>query len=78
MLCQVSVVYYLTLCNVCCGFEGWCTEIGDGTTDDIRTVENDLNGMVPAYGSWKIKYNKKMSKNSNVKSIWDYIPGYAL
>lgn len=71
-------IYYLTLCNVCCGFEGWCTEIGDGTTDDIRTVENDLNGMVPAYGSWKIKYNKKMSKNSNVKSIWDYIPGYAL
>lgn len=70
-------VYYLTLCDVCCGFEGWCNEIGNDQ-GDIKTVESDLNGMVPAYGSWKIKYNKKMSKNSNVKSIWDYIPGYAL
>lgn len=70
-------IYYLTLCDVCCGFEGWCNEIANDQ-GDIKDVETDLGGMVPAYGSWKMKYNKKMSKDSNTKSIWDYIPTYAL
>jgi len=68
-----AAVYYLSLCAVCCGFDGWCTEISEENIKDLA----DDDFMVPAYGSWKMKYNKKMSLTTT-KTIYDYIPGYAL
>ncbi len=63
-------ILYVTLCEICCGFNGWCD---DGAVLPL----SDLDNMVPAYGSWKMKYNKKMS-NTEQKAIWNYVPGYAL
>ena len=63
-------ILYVTLCEICCGFNGWCD---DGAVLPL----SDLDNMVPAYGSWKMKYNKKMSL-ADERSIWSYVPGYAL
>lgn len=63
------VVYYTTLCEVCCGFEGWCS---DGTEE---LASGDL---VPAYGTWKMKYNAKKSKDKKPNGVWEYVPAYAL
>jgi hypothetical protein len=62
-------VVYTTLCEVCCGFDGWCD------TENVETLET--GDLVPAYGTWKMKYNKKMSTTTK-KSIYNYLPNYAL
>lgn len=64
-----ALIYYVTLCDICCGFDGWCS---DGAVQELA------DNMVPAYGTWKMKYNKKMSSHSDTKAIWSYVPGYAL
>ena len=52
----------LELCDACC-FEGWCDA-------------DDAEEMLPAVGSWSMKYNKKVSKGN--KSIVALVPSYAL
>ena len=60
---------YTTLCEVCCGFDGWCS----AGTEELQTGD-----LVPAYGTWKMKYNAKKSKDKNMSGIWAYVPSYAL
>jgi hypothetical protein len=60
---------YTTLCEICCGFDGWCSS----GTEDLNTGD-----FVPAYGTWKMKYNAKKSKDKNMSGIWGYVPSYAL
>jgi len=59
---------YTTLCEVCCGFDGWCE---DGT------ATLDTGDKVPAYGTWKMKYSANKSKNKD-GGVWRYVPNYAL
>lgn len=51
----------LSLCDACC-FSSWCGA-------------EDAKDMVPADGTWKMKYNKKVSNGT--KSIYQLIPSYA-
>jgi len=52
----------IPFCSACC-FDGWCDA-------------EDAPDMIPCAGTWKIKYNKKVSKGD--KSILELIPSYAL
>ena len=53
----------LEYCDACC-FDGWCE------------VENAAPDMLPTVGTWKMKYNKTVSKGK--KSISQLVPAYAL
>jgi len=57
-----DVAKLVPMCSACC-FDGWCDS-------------EDAPDLVPCSGTWKIKYNKKVS-NGN-KPISSLIPGYAL
>ena len=52
----------IPFCAACC-FDGWCDA-------------DDAPDMVPCVGTWKIKYNKKVSNGG--KPIVSLIPNYAL
>jgi hypothetical protein len=56
-----DIAKLLPLCAAC-GFESWC-------------FAEDAPDMVPCSGTWKIKYNKKVS--TGTKSISQLIPSYA-
>ena len=61
-ICDEYGVKLLPFCEACC-FEGWC---------DV----DDWTEMVPAVGTWSMKYNKKVSKGD--KTIRQLAPAYAL
>ena len=54
----------IPFCDACC-FEGWCTD------------DYDWDDLVPATGTWSMKYNKKVSagKKGTIRGL---VPGYAL
>ena len=60
--CEEGNVKILPLCDACC-FEGWCDA-------------EDAESMLPTVGTWKMKYNKKVSKGN--KAISSLVPQYAL
>ena len=62
--CEDILVRAATFCDACC-WTTWC----DDTYDYGET-------MVPAAGTWSMKYNKKVSKGT--KSMSALVPGYAL
>ncbi len=62
VVCDEYIAKILPLCDACC-FEGWCDA-------------EDAEDMLPTVGTWKMKYNKKMSKGT--KSISALVPSYAL
>lgn len=57
-----DVAKLIPFCSACC-FDGWCEA-------------DDAPDMVPCTGTWKIKYNEKVSQGK--KSIVQLIPSYAL
>lgn len=62
-------VVYTTLCNVCCEWNGWCD--GDSALEEVG--DGDL---VPAAGTWSMKFNKKIvKKDQHLASV---VPSYAL
>ena len=62
--CEDVVLRAATFCDACC-WETWCDETYDyGET------------LVPAAGTWSMKYNKKVSKGT--KSMSALVPKYAL
>ena len=61
-ICEEYFAKILPLCDACC-FEGWCEA-------------DDADDMLPAVGTWKMKYNKKVSKGN--KAIAQLVPAYAL
>lgn len=63
-VCEEYVAKLLPFCAACC-FDGWCDE-------DVE----DAPDMVPAAGTWSMKYNKKVSKGN--KAMWSLVPSYAL
>ena len=62
--CEEVTVKILTLCDACC-FTNWCD-------DDVT----DAPEMLPTVGTWKMKYNKKVSKGD--RPISSLVPAYAL
>ena len=54
----------IPFCDACC-FEGWCTD------------DYDWDDLVPATGTWSMKYNKKVSLGKK-GSIRGLVPVYAL
>ena len=62
--CEELAVKALDLCGACC-WTTWCSE-------DI----SEADVMQPACGTWKMKYNKKVSKGT--KSMAALVPSYAL
>ena len=62
--CDELVVKGLDLCGACC-WTTWCSD--DSEEADV---------MQPACGTWKMKYNKKVSKGT--KSMASLVPAYAL
>ncbi|MBQ4199624.1 MAG: hypothetical protein II649_07050 [Kiritimatiellae bacterium] len=60
--CEETTAKILALCDACC-FEGWCDA-------------DDAESMLPTVGTWKMKYNKKVSKGN--KTISSLVPAYAL
>ncbi len=61
-VCDEYTAKLLPFCDACC-FEGWCDA-------------EDAPDMVPAAGTWSMKYSKKVSKAN--KSIAQLVPAYAL
>ena len=61
-VCDEYLAKLIPFCAACC-FEGWCDA-------------DDAPDMVPAAGTWSMKYNKKVSKGG--KSIQSLVPSYAL
>jgi len=61
-VCDEYIAKLLPFCAACC-FESWCDA-------------DDAPDMVPATGTWSMKYNKKVSKGG--KSIQSLVPSYAL
>ena len=61
-VCDESLAKLIPFCAACC-FESWCEA-------------DDAPDMVPAAGTWSMKYNKKVSKGG--KSIQSLVPSYAL
>ena len=61
-VCDEYAAKILPFCDACC-FEGWCEA-------------DDAEDMVPAAGTWSMKYNKKVSKGN--KSMYQLAPAYAL
>ena len=64
---EIYPVYYTTLCEVCGGFDGWCK---------AEECAIELDDMVPAVGSWSMKYNKKLGNTK--KTMCEIVPAYAL
>ena len=62
VVCEEYVAKLIPFCAACC-FESWCEA-------------DDADDMVPAAGTWSMKYNKKVSKGG--KSIQALVPSYAL
>jgi len=60
--CEETTAKILPLCDACC-FEGWCDA-------------EDAESMLPTVGTWKMKYNKSVSKGN--KTIASIVPAYAL
>ena len=60
--CPIEAVI-LDYCSACC-FDSWCD------------VEDAAPEMLPTVGTWKMKYNKNVSKGK--KAISQLVPGYAL
>ena len=60
--CLIEAVI-LDYCSACC-FDSWCD------------VEDAAPEMLPTVGTWKMKYNKNVSKGK--KPISQLVPGYAL
>lgn len=60
--CDEYCAKILSLCDACC-FDGWCDA-------------DDAEDMVPAVGTWSMKYNKKVSKGKTPMS--KLVPAYAL
>jgi hypothetical protein len=61
-VCDEYLAKLIPFCSACC-FEGWCDA-------------DDAPDMVPAAGTWSMKYNKKVSKGG--KTIQSLVPNYAL
>ena len=61
-VCDEFLAKLIPFCEACC-FESWCEA-------------EDAPDMVPAAGTWSMKYNKKVSKGG--KSIQALVPSYAL
>ena len=61
-VCDEYLAKLIPFCEACC-FESWCEA-------------DDAPDMVPAAGTWSMKYNKKVSKGG--KSIQALVPSYAL
>jgi hypothetical protein len=61
-VCDEFLAKLIPFCEACC-FESWCEA-------------EDAPDMVPAAGTWSMKYNKKVSKGG--KSIQALVPAYAL
>lgn len=61
-VCDEYLAKILPLCDACC-FDGWCDA-------------DDAEDMVPAVGTWSMKYNKKVSKGKTPMS--KLAPAYAL
>ena len=61
-VCDENLAKLIPFCAACC-FETWCDQ-------------DDAPDMVPAAGTWSMKYNKKVSKGG--KSIQALVPSYAL
>jgi hypothetical protein len=64
-VCEEYETLLLPFCGACC-FTSWC---------DVEDVAPD---MVPAAGTWSMKYSKKLSKKSQKTAITSVIPAYAL
>jgi len=64
VVCEDGDVKILTYCEACC-FTSWCDE-------DLNSADD----MLPTVGTWKMKYNKNVSKGK--KSITQLVPAYAL
>ena len=62
VICEEYTAKILPLCDACC-FEGWCDA-------------EDADPMLPTVGTWKMKYNKSVSKGN--KAISQLVPAYAL
>ena len=62
--CEEAVIRAATFCTACC-WETWCNE--EYAYDET---------LVPAAGTWSMKYNKKVSKGT--KSMSQLVPSYAL
>ena len=63
VVCEEYAAKILPLCDACC-FEDWCS------------VDNDADALLPTVGTWKMKYNKSVSKGN--KAISALVPAYAL
>ena len=63
VVCEEYLAKLIPFCEACC-FEGWC---------DVE----DFDEMVPAVGSWSMKYNKKLSSVKNTKTMGDLVPSFA-
>lgn len=63
-LCQDPEEVYGLYAGICDCWESWC----DGG--------EEASGMLPAYGTWSIKYSKSASKSN--KSMLQLVPAYAL
>ena len=63
-VCADTTAKILSLCDACC-FTNWCDE-------DVQEAPE----MLPTVGTWKMKYNKSVSKGN--KTIAQLVPAYAL
>lgn len=62
VVCDEFDAKILPFCDACC-FEGWCNA-------------DNADDMIPATGTWSMKYNKKVSKGNT--PIAQLAPAYAL